>query len=565
MRRRILIPIGALAAALLAAPAAPAFAADPVITGTVTLGGAARAGVPVAWFEPGGSVLTSTTTDASGHYSLPAPASGTSYIVAADVATTLSAPHSASRGWLATYAGDGTATAAAAQLVTPAVAGTGDRALDVTVPKATTVRGKDAAFASRTVWLKTLDDRTAASVKASSSGSWSFEAAPGHYRIGARVTTKYLEYRSQPFTVGVTTVVKGTAPERFATLAGVTTSHGKPIAGVYVTRVVAAESETVEDVTRTDSHGRFRFTGVVPGAYVLRFGAGDMAKASASDWIASSRRGTTASGRTTTLHVGVHRGAEIIASFSAARTADDYGLLLERTDGTLLRSARFVNHPGKTNRVKQVGLGKGTYLLELTDRTHQLVRTITVGAGQRRDIGTVRLTADPLVLTGHAPAGSLLTASRGAYRASTHAATDGTYRITGLVPGEYTVTDAPAAEEETTSTRTVDVESDTTLDLPAAPAPVPSFAVTGRVLAGAIPFDAGQAVLGTKGSFNVAKGALLSASLPAGSDTVTGIRIFGSASFPVGTPYDLAWPATPLVVGNGPTDIGTVHLVVTGG
>ena len=373
MRRRTLVPIGSLAAVLLAVPALPADAAAPELSGTVTLGGVVRAQVPVSWSEVGSDVVVSGTTDASGRYRLPAPAAGTRYIVSVNVRDAATRPRAAVTGFLPTYTGAGPDAVPAAAMVEPATATGGDRALDVAVDAATRVRGSNAAFAKREVRLVTLGGRTTATTTADAKGAWSFLVAPGSYRIVVLGTVRWLDHRSRPFAVpGGETVVVASSPVRSGTISGRRTWRGKPAAKVHVWRQGPTRSEEPDDdPVVTDAKGRYRFAGLKPGRFTVRFGSTGEASDRAP-YLPAKRERTVRSGRTTIVDASLVRSAVLDGRFDAPAGAKRYVVQIRRggATGPLVRSTSL---PASTrtakNPVRASGLRGGTSTVQVVDTT----------------------------------------------------------------------------------------------------------------------------------------------------------------------------------------------------
>jgi hypothetical protein len=573
VHRRTLLTVSALAAALLAVPALPAAAADSAtLTGTVTLGGALQAGVPVAWSAPGSTVLTSTVTDSDGHYFLPAPAAGTPYIVSANVAEPLTRPHAAVPGYLPTYTGAGPDDVPAAALVEPAVSSGTDRTLDLTVPAATRVLGTNAAFAKREVRLMTLGGRQAAATTADAKGAWSFRVAPGSYRIEVLGTVTWLDYRSKPFAVpGGDAVVVRSSPVRAGVIAGRLTAKGRPAAKVHVwLQGPTRGEEPDDDPVRTDAKGRYRFTGLVPGRFTIRFGTTGAVDDHAP-YLVGSRERTVRSGRTTVVNAALTRGAVLDGRFDAPHRAKRYTVQIRRggATGALVRSTSLAASARTAkNPVRAYGLPTGTYTVQAVDELGAKIaaRTVRLRAGIRTDLGTLRPTRTSLAVTGSVPDGAFVTVSEGSLFKQARADEDGRYTVTGLVPGRYRIQaqlqgHAPVAVRRTLGSSTV-------VDLPAGDATVVrSGTVTGRFTAGAL--DVPLASLTVDGGLGllVSDGRLNERGIEAGSHRVTGVQVLGDRLFPVGTPYDLAWPGSDPsfeVPDAGTVDLGTIALDVTG-
>lgn len=565
MHRRTLLSIGALTAALLAVPALPAVAEAPALSGTVRLAGDSRAGVPVAWFAAGGTVVTSTLTDSSGRYSLPAPPAGTRYLVAVNVAAVQTRPRAAVPGFLATYLGDGATTRLAAPLVTPATADGGDRTADVDVRPATGLSGRHEAFAGRVVRLLTASGTETATTTASRTGAWSFQVAPGVYRIAADSTRSWTAYRSQAFPVGSTAVVKRSAPTRTAVLQGRVTVRGKAVAGVPVRWTGPFEGdEAPERLVRTDSRGRYVLSALVPGRFVVRYG-NDGDQNDTSPYVRRSATRTLSPGERETVDVALTRGASVTATVDTSTGARRWSTLLTR-DGRVVRTtARTAYATSSRNTLHLRGLPGGTYVLRATDGTRSLMRTLRLTTGAVRSLGRVRTTAAALTLSGRGPAGALVSAQQGSVLGSTQVAADGTYRIPGLLPGTYSVSTVGAGGAGTTVRRTI--TRSTVLDV-ALGAPLPdgtARSVTGTVLAGSVPVPLADVVLADGPDLLVVDGRFQDAVVRVGTHRVASVRALGTALLPRATPYFLTWPGPDIrVVPGADTDLGTVTLGVGG-
>jgi hypothetical protein len=571
MRSSLLIP-GAVLAAVLLVPAVPATAAAPTLSGTVRLGADTRAGVPVAWFEPGSRVVTATTTDAEGHYALPAPPAGTRYIVAANVRGVLSEPRAAVASHLATYIGAGPDDVPAAALVEPAVSDGGDRDLDVTADAATLVRGAHPAFARRQVRLMTLGGREAATVDADAKGAWSFRAAPGGYRIEVPGTTTWLDYRSKPFAVpGGETVVKRSSPVRAGTIAGRLTWHGKAAAKVRVWLQGPSRSEEPDDdPVRTDASGRFRFPGLLPGRFTVRFGnTGD--GDDRTRFVVAKRERTVHAGRTTVVDAALVRGASVDGRFDPADGARTYTVQVRRGDATGPLARTFSRKAARgtaKNPVQLFGLRGGTYTVQVVDAlgARYASRTLHLRTGVRTAIGTLRPTTKALTISGHVPGGASVSLREGVLSKRVVAGADGAYALRGLVPGRYEVQAQLRGRAPVTVHRTL--RTSAVVDLPAGDAAVVrTGTVTGRLTAGAIDLPVGELTIDGGQGLLVQDGRLNAPGIDAGLHRITAVRVPGNALFPLATPYDVAWPGTDrsfTVPDGGTVDLGAVALDVTG-
>jgi hypothetical protein len=571
MRLSLLVP-GALVATLLVLPAAPASAATPTISGTVVLSGTTQPGVPVAWFEPSSKVLTSTTTDAAGHYSLPAPAAGTRYIVAANVSRVLTAPRAFLASHLPTYTGAGPDDVPAAALVVPATSTGADRTVDIAVPAATRVLGTNAAFANRPVRLLTLGGRETATTTADAKGAWAFRVAPGSYRIGVLGSVQWLDYRSKPFVVpGGDPVVVRSSPQRAGTISGRLTSGGKPAAKVQVwlqgpTRDPEGD---IEDTT-TDANGRFSLPGLLPARYTVRFG-NTGSTVDRVRYVAAKQPVTVTAGRTAVVHASLTRGAVLDGTFDAATGSKQYVVQIRRggATGTIVRTGSYpASSRAAKNPVEAFGLPTGTYTVQVVDRVGKTFasRTVRLQAGVRTDLGTLVPRTTSLALTGKAPAGALVTVNEGVLVTQARATADGLYRVDGLVPGRYGIQAQLQGHAPAKVTRIL--AASTVLDLESGPATVVRVGtLTGRFTAGALDVPLANLTIDGGRGLLITDGRLDEQGLDAGAHTITSITAYGTRLFPQATPYDLGWPSTDTAITvpqNGTLDLGTVALDVTG-
>ena len=571
MRRRVsLLAAGAL---LLLLPSAPAIAAEPTLSGVVALGGAPSGGVPVAWFTPGSSTVTTTRTDIDGRFSMPAPPAGTRYLIAANVDDLLTQPHTANARFVPAFVGAGpdAEDVAAAPLVQPAVAGGGSRTVSMDVGRTTVVRGVDTAFAGSPVMLRTMNDEVADVVTAGSTGAWSFRVTPGDYRLTVDAHEGWLAYRSAAVHVGATTLEVRTRPTRTAALRGtVEGPDGRPLKGAFVS-IAGPEGIAYPWRTevRTDRRGRYVLGGLAPARYrVSIVGPGP------SPFIVQHRTITVPAAAQVRLDAGLRRGATLTATVQVASIRTSWQAVLEDAHGAVVRTAASLVHVGSTRTpLSFTALPAGDYRLLIAHGDRMLDRRVHLASQATVRLGVLRPRADAITVHGTAPAGAYITFELGHRTHRTTAGADGAFRLGGLVPGTWAVRSQAPGHLWNDSTVRLPAPGPLTLGA-GVPTETETHLVHGTVTAGGILVPAASVQLRGGSFLGVADGRMgdgrtTTNTLSPGEYDVTSVtsRYGATTLLPRATPYYFVWTGPRIVVMRGAADpdLGTIDLAVRGG
>lgn len=237
------------------------------VAGTVSGAPGPLADIAVAILDDSGAEVASTSTSATGTYSVTVnPGDYRVRFTSAD-------------GRFAQEFYDDAATLAGAKTVTVASAAvTGiDAFLAERRPLAGTITGNGGAIYGAVATLHDLtDDHVVATSTTAIDGRYTLYAAPGQYRLDVW-GGNYFKGRSQTVTLGANGLVLDVELERNrVVVGGVTLPDGKPAVGATVTGYVLQGGTWVKDnFTTTGSAGEY-FLPVTPGTYRVEFDGHDL-------------------------------------------------------------------------------------------------------------------------------------------------------------------------------------------------------------------------------------------------------------------------------------------------
>jgi protocatechuate 3,4-dioxygenase beta subunit len=323
------------------------------------------------------------------------------------------------------------------------------------------------------VEIQRLNGTTAYRTVTDADGDYRFRGlAPGPYRIAAGGNgTGWLPFLSPVIELRARhdSVVDGTL-RRGATIHGVLSARGKPVAFTDVlVRREGADGGLVA-ATTTDRAGRYRVSGMAPATYTVGI---------LYDGTAYQHKGVRVVVPTLRASVeapiAVRKGATITVQF--------------RRDGKRVASARDELRDSKgrwvaglhnvDGQATYTGLRPGTYTIVGAEHSRFGRTVVTVRAGQTYDAGVVRLSRPTLTLTGTTAPSAVVEAFSGnncppdgAFRPGTFdqlatADASGRFRLSGLVPGRYMLgADGWPQNYVPRCVSDVSVRQDRTYDLP---------------------------------------------------------------------------------------------------
>ena len=290
-----------------------------------------------------------------------------------------------------------------------------------------------------TVRVMRLNHTMALRTTTDAEGRYRFRGlAPGPYYVAAGGEGA-LPWRSSNFDLprGGRHRVAAATLDPGATLAGrVATAAGAPAAGAEI--LVRRDGDPVA-ATGTDESGGFAIPGLEAGTYEVAIPGpgGRWAPVTRTVEVSEAAGEHDAS-------LTVRRGAQIVVPLrtpldpSGSRVRDE----LRDEDGVPVLAN--LNRGG---RAVYSGLAPGRYTVVAGTDDHHALRTVTVAAGERRELSPLRLTDPTLVLRGTTAPGAVVEATTGqlcppggmprygGFHEIEKADAQGRYRITGMVPG----------------------------------------------------------------------------------------------------------------------------------
>lgn len=417
---------GAVTFALVTAAVIPAAAAEDTVTytGRVTAAGAtAPKQTHVGWYEPASGGYDSVATGPDGTYSLQVPVTTSDWVLVAN--DEVGDP----RTFAPEFVGADEQSDHAWQQLDLRPDATQDATVDIDLDARGSIVGTAAGFTPGRAWvdLKRADGAGHlydAQKDVQDDGSFQFRyLVPGRYRVvlqpsrGGRTATMS----------DVVTVMPGQqvtlsmVGSKGGTVTGRLLGFGKPVAGVRV----SISGDSAPQDTTTDAQGRYRFSGLPAGAYRVTESGKD------NGWRSGSGLVRVTVGATTTRDLTLEREGTLVVR------APDQLVVLARADGSRVR---------ELDRTR-VTAAPGTYYVYAATGLRWTRTLVTVRAGKVTDAGTLRPDKTFVSLRGTVTGGDT---GEGAKKRTVavcdvmcggtdgRVATvraDGTYRVTGLVPG----------------------------------------------------------------------------------------------------------------------------------
>ena len=461
-------------------PVLPAAAADSLLAGVLSGTSGPQEGLAIGWVEADDFSNTQTVTaEEDGTYSLPIPDDIGEFFLFTNFAV---GPDGGGAALDSEYTGEffgpGGQRDFLRQGVSP-FSTVPSGPLDFTLTPAGSIAGVLPTYAGDGVTLQTLGGTTVDSTGIDGEGEFGFSAlVPGEYRLLAWVEGGNVRAPSPSFTVqpGETTAVgEGTeadvAPVE-ARISGVVKNGSTLLPNIDVDvyesifadfPIDEVDYPVAED--RTDSKGRYSFAALNPGDYTLVF----------------TSYSKTA-GKSYVRELVEVRDLEALESRTVTGRLASAGLVtgkVKKTTGAAFffvdiysSSRRLVGSAAGTSsaeRFTATGLPAGKYIAYFSDSNRKVFdsKSITVKAKKSLSVGTRTLAKKTATLKGSVPGahGGYVSALWKSSRVGrTEISSTGTFRITGLFPGTYTV--EVRAQDFTTTTRTVAVSvgmSDTQL------------------------------------------------------------------------------------------------------
>lgn len=560
--------LGALAPATGSTAATAASGGD--LHGVVRAAGAAvSAPVTVGWYQPDTGTERTVRTAADGTFSLPLPAAGARYVVFAGLAHASGEPEPQLPHTLGAYYGTN-GRAFEFQSRTRFTAGSTARApLALDLAAATPITGSLPALARRRVYLVNRAGDEVGETETDATGAFRVEVVPGAYRVEVDGDATYLDYRSPVLTVrdGVPRVLT-VALRVGAVVTGVVRSDGRPVAGVRVTTNAAGA-----DSTTTAADGTYRLSALRPGTHRIRFSAIGTAEEHTAYVPVVQEVTGLALGSTTRVDASVRRGARIVGSFAAGSRAKRYTVLISpAAGGTVTGYFGTAQATSSKNPVVVSGLTPGAYLLRVVaqDGATYARRLVTVRAGATARLGTLRPTLRTLTMSGSVGTGTGVVAAlnRNGWTGGFATVSSGRYRVSGLIPGVYSV--VSRAGTRVAATTTVTLARSIRRDLPVGTRP---GTLRGRVQVNGVDLVEGSLLTGEGADgvpsllgrldSEITRG-VLRGSGAAGRHEILALDLW-DRPFQANSPYSLTWPAGWVTLRAGrTTDVGTVQLDLEG-
>lgn len=567
--RRFALPVSAaliLGVLVSATSAAPAEAATPTISGSVTGPTGVASSIPVGWFSPSTGRHGSVDTDAYGRYELRNPGDGAPFVLFANVDFEYTPAQQSNRRLTAMFYGeDGTSDYLYQSLETfPDAAGSPTVDLALTAPGS--ISGNVPALKFRTLTLTDLGGHYLTDTPVSSTGTYAFPGlVPGRYRIALDdpdyAPRGYLDYSSTAITVTPGTAIDFVPkPTKSAGISGSLKSSGSPIPNIHVTATTTAGAyyEAV-----TSDTGRFSLKGMKPGTYTVKYAA--ITDSSAPTRYAQrSERLTVRSEKTVGAYRNLKVGGTISGSLRYKSSGDEGVTVIAVTSKGVLAARSRLSESSTSFSLK--GLATGTYTVyAVEDGSSYATKSVKVTAGKTSAAGTLATVKSTLSIKGTASGAQLVTAeSPNGVTGESGVSASGTYIVRGLLPGSYTLTVAAENREDRVYPG-VAVSSATTKN-------VARGTLYGRVSAeirveGLV--ASGGNVTITRGvwqaGFELGSYGALEARVPAGAATLAAPELANPTYFMNDAPFWYDFPAeskTPDVVSDETTDLGVVELVV---
>lgn len=478
MRRSATALTGIAALALLAgtlAPVTAAQAANGFVSGTVEYDDAGVGNIMVGWFKPSTGTYKVVRTEEDGSFEVRLPGAGAEYVLFANLSMKDLKQNLGTNRYVGTFYGKGDKRDYAYQVLTPYTSTGGSDTVTLDLVKPGKISGTSKLLAGRPVQLQHLggtyiEYNGPGEEAGSGVGDFSFDRlVPGKYRLAAApFDDEFRRYLSSTITVtsGKTTVISP-KPKVGATIYGTArTSDGSPAKGV---RVSATNSDGAFYAT-TNKNGRYELRALDPARkYRVTFGGvgtSDSRLYVEESVIVDGLKDDTKTRQNAVLV----QGARLVGDIAQATSRSTTSVTLVNSAGESV--IEETPYGGYGDGFTLDGIPSGTYDLTVVDtgRNRWVTKSVKLTAGTKLDLGSVSLTKVGATLTGTLTPKSgydrsvrLTSTKKPAYLAFPD--TNGTYTITGIVPGTYVLAGF-APEYEGSSTR-VKVTGTTTRNITA--------------------------------------------------------------------------------------------------
>lgn len=567
--------------------AAPAQAADVVVTGVVTVDGVplpdaatkvADRRVRVGYWEPSTDTWVSAVTDAStGEFELTVPATASHYLFANVSNPGTSYPDRSTKAFTPVFAGAGGAQAYAWQAVpaAPALTAATDVVLDLDRTGTLVVEGGDKG-ALEGLELVTAGGQVVTRWAQGGAPSTATGLVPGRYRVASDPSWAAGHHPAAPWTsdelvvrAGETTRVTPHLTTVSGGLVGVVRYRGVPVEGARV--VVQGVQGGWTDfgdwrrtAVRTDSQGRYRVPpgAVLPGRYrveVRKGGLGDYGGVVA----------TIAAGAPTVQDVGLTRYGTVRGTIPPLLTKYGFEAMLVADDRRVVAATPV---PGSTGAFSfSAPAGRYAVVVHSGDREQYARRDVRIGVGSATDLGVLRPTTSTAAVGGYVtggPADNTVRYSTDVDPVGEHGIvwSSGRYLVRDLVPGvQYRVSVGLPGPELVTSSTVASGSTRRDIALPSS-----SGSLRGRLVVQGVPLTGGDVT--TRWTYTYVVDHVTSdgrwkapATRIDPRDTKLRLEVAASGMLP-GVPYEYRFPPDVRTVTRPPTgvrqDLGTIEVQV---
>jgi len=423
-------------------PVSAASAADTTLTGVLSGSSGPQAGLVIGWVEAEDfASFETTTTGASGQYSLDIPDDIGDYLLFTNASVTNQGVGRAiDPEYTAEFFGSGGDRDFLRTRVDPFPAPiTGP--LDITLTASGTISGTAEAYSGRAIFLWTLGHTEAANVDVADDGAYEFDGLyPGKYTISGYqpgLTT----YRSPTISVtpGSETELD-INPQPTATISGVVKNGSTPLKGITVAAYLPSDPDYAVGSAHTASNGTYSVVGLQPGDYRLTF-TSHPTSASKSFLAESVSVPHVQAAENRRVDERLASAGFITGRFTREPRGDYYFVRVYNSSGRYVASTSL---DSTVSRFKIGALAAGRYTLHFTESLGKRYdsTSVTVSAHKSRDVGARTLAKKTTFLNGYVTGTTrgYITASLGGSEiARTTIRSTGKYRIRGLVPGTYSI------------------------------------------------------------------------------------------------------------------------------
>jgi len=434
----------------LEAQAAPT---DVTITGVVTVSGVPRAGVPVGWTTQPLGYFGSTTTDATGAYSITMSNQNVVDFImfagAVKSGTHEWYPVDPANGYLPKFTGLTASDYLYQNLESFPVAG-GNRVVDFALDLPGSIETSDPSFARGSFNLKNLGGDILTTVLADASGVVRFGSLiPGSYQVeqdryGIDADARDPAASNAPWvspTISVSSSATSTVVPTFVptgTIAGVILVRGKPVKGLGV----AASSDLASSMDYTNSRGEYVLTGLTAGSYRVELGS--FAKKSLTV-VPRTETALVTAGATTTVNTSLKAGGTISGTVGPNGSKYLEVTVLSTTGKVLATASVPVKSKNVSTKFTVTGVQAGRALVYVSSsgkkRTYAKT-TVTVKAARTTKVGSLTLSRRSITLSGKTignSIGSVTTETPGSSLNFGYSdVKNSRYTITGVIPSPGT-------------------------------------------------------------------------------------------------------------------------------